>query len=59
MNRLALIENSPFVVNNLIFKMLKGNKDASFKDKIVELQQEQKIDSMIFSWEQINEDTGL
>jgi hypothetical protein len=59
MNRLALIENSPFVVNNLIFKMLKGNKDASFKDKIVELQQEQEIDSMIFTWEDIDEDTGL
>ena len=30
MNSLALIENSPFVVNNIIFKMLKGNKDISF-----------------------------
>ena len=59
MNRLALIENSPFVVNNVIFKMLKGNKYTSFKDKLVELQQEQEIDSMIFTWEDINEDTGL
>ena len=59
MNRLALIENSPFVVNNIIFKMLKGNKDISFKDKIVELQKEQEIDSMIFTWEDIDEDTGL
>ena len=59
MNRLGLIENSPFVVNNVIFKMLKGNKDVSFKDKLVELQQEQEIDSMIFTWEDINEDTGL
>jgi hypothetical protein len=59
MNRLALIENSPFVVNNIIFKMLKGNKDLSFKDKIVELQQEQEIDSMIFTWEDINEGTSL
>ena len=59
MNRLALIENSPFVVNNIIFKMLKGNKDLSFKDKIVELQEQQEIDSMIFTWEDIDEDTGL
>jgi hypothetical protein len=59
MNRLALIENSPFVVNNIIFKMLKGNKDLSFKDKLGELQQEQEIDSMIFTWEDIDEDTGL
>ena len=59
MNRLALIENSPFVVNNVIFKMLKGNKDISFKDKLVELQKGQGIDSMIFSWEDINEDTSL
>ena len=59
MNRLALIENSPFVVNNVIFKMLKGNKDMSFKDKLVELQQEQEVDSMIFTWEDINEDTSL
>ena len=59
MNRLALIENSPFVVNNVIFKMLKGNKHISFKDKLVELQQEQEIDSMIFTWEDINEDTSL
>ena len=49
MNRLALIENSPFVVNNVIYKMLKGNKDLSFKDKLVELQEEQEIDSMIFN----------
>ena len=59
MNRLALIENSPFVVNNIIFKMLKGNKDLSFKDKIVELQEQQEIDSMIFTWEDINEGTSL
>lgn len=59
MNRLALIENSPFVVNNVIFKMLKGNKDILFKDKLVELQQEQEIDSMIFTWENIDEDTSL
>lgn len=59
MNRLALIENSPFVVNNVIFKMLKGNKHTSFKDKLVELQQEQEIDSMIFTWEDINEDTSI
>lgn len=58
MNRLALIENSPFVVNNVIYKMLKGNKDLSFKDKLVELQEEQEIDSMIFSWEDVNEGTS-
>jgi vacuolar-type H+-ATPase subunit I/STV1 len=59
MNRLALIEDSPFVVNNVIFKMLKGNKDTLFKDKLVELQQEQEIDSMIFTWEDIDEGTSL
>jgi len=59
MNRLALIENSPFVVNNVIYKMLKGNKDLSFKDKLVELQEEQEIDSMIFSWEDVNEGTSI
>jgi hypothetical protein len=59
MNRLALIENSPFVVNNVIYKMLKGNKDLSFKDKLIELQEEQKIDSMIFSWEDVDEGTSI
>ena len=59
MNKLALVENSPFVINSVIYKMLKGNKGLSFKDKLVELQQEQEIDSMIFTWEDINEDTGL
>ena len=59
MNKLALVENSPFVINSAIYKMLKGNKGLSFKDKLVELQQEQEIDSMIFTWEDIDEDTGL
>jgi hypothetical protein len=59
MNRLALIQNSPFLVNNVIYKMLKGNKGLSFKDKLVELQEEQKIDSMIFSWEDVDEDTSI
>jgi hypothetical protein len=59
MNRLALVEDSPFVVNNVIYKMLKGNKHLSFKDKLVELQEEQKIDSMIFSWEDVDEDTSI
>ena len=39
--------------------MLKGNKDLSFKDKLVELQQEQEIDSMIFSWEDVDEGTNI
>ena len=59
MNRLALVEDSPFVVNNVIYKMLKGNKDLSFKDKLIELQEEQKIDSMIFSWEDVDEGTSI
>ena len=59
MNRLALIENSPFVVNNVIYKMLKGNKHLSFKDKLTEVQREQKINSMIFSWEDINEGSSI
>ena len=59
MNRLALIENSPFVVNNVIYKMLKGNKHLSFKDKLTELQKQQKINSMIFSWEDINEGSSI
>ena len=59
MNRLALIENSPFVVNNVIYKMLQGNKHSSFKDKLTELQEQQKINSMIFSWEDINEGSSI
>jgi len=59
MNRLALIENSPFVVNNVIYKMLQGNKYSSFKDKLTELQKQQKINSMIFSWEDINEGSSI
>ena len=59
MNKLALIENSPFVVNNVIYKMLRGNKHLSFKDKLVELQEEQEIDSMIFSWEDVDEGTSI
>jgi len=60
MNKLSLIENSPFVVNNVIYKMLKGNKGGvSFKDKLVELQEEQEIDSMIFTWEDVDEDTSI
>ena len=58
-NRLAIVEDSPFVVNNVIYKMLKGNKDLSFRDKLVELQEEQEIDSMIFSWKDIYEDTSI
>ena len=59
MNRLALVEDSPFVVNNVIYKMLKGNKDLSFRDKLVELQEEQETNSMIFSWKDIDEDTSI
>ena len=59
MNRLALIENSPFVVNNVIYKMLKGNKHSSFKDKLTELQEQQKINSMIFSWGDVNEGSSI
>ena len=59
MNRLALIENSPFVVNNVIYKMLRGNKHLSFKDKLTELQKQQKINSMIFSWGDVNEGSSI
>jgi len=60
MNKLALIENSPFIINTVIYKMLRGNKGGvSFKDKMVELQKEQEIDSMIFTWEDVDEDTSI
>ena len=59
MNRLALIENSPFVVNNVIYKMLQGNKHSSFKDKLTDLQRQQKINSMIFSWKDVNEGSSV
>ena len=40
--------------------MLRGNKGgSSFKDKLVELQEAQEIDSMIFSWEDVDEDTSI
>lgn len=55
MQRLALVENSPFVINNVIFKYLKGNKGKSFKDKLVELAEEQSTNSMVYTWEDINE----
>ena len=55
MQRLALVENSPFVINNVMFKFLKGNKGKSFKDKLVELAEEQSTNSMVYTWEDINE----
>jgi hypothetical protein len=60
MNKLALIENSPFIINTVIYKMLRGNKGgSSFKDKLVELQEEQEVNSMIFTWEDVDEDTSI
>ena len=56
--RLALVNNSPFVVNNVIFKLLKGNKGGSFKDKLDEISSIQEIKSMIYSWEQVYELTN-
>ena len=55
MQRLALVENSPFVMNNVMFKFLKGNKGKSFKDKLVGLAEEQSTNSMVYTWEDINE----
>ena len=55
MQRLALVENSPFVINNVMFKFLKGNKGKSFKDKLVGLAEEQSTNSMVYTWEDINE----
>ena len=55
MKRLALVNNSPFVINNIIFKMLKGNKHYSFNDKIQELADMHSSTNMIYTWEDINE----
>jgi hypothetical protein len=55
MKRLALVNNSPFVVNNVIYKMLKGNKHMSFKDKLDEMCEEQTVKSMTYTWEEIHE----
>jgi hypothetical protein len=55
MKRLALIQDSPFVINNILFKYLKGNKGSSFKDKVEFLTTEQKGVNMIFTWEDVDE----
>jgi len=55
MKRLALVEDAPFVINNILFKALKGNKQGSFRDKIQALCEEQTIKSMIYTWGKINE----
>lgn len=53
--RLALVNNSPFVINNVIFKLLKGNKHGSFKDKLDEISEIQTIKSMVYTWEEVDE----
>jgi len=58
MKRLALVEDSPFVINNVLFKALKGNKENTFKDKLDALCEEQTIKSMTYTWEKINETLG-
>jgi hypothetical protein len=55
MKRVALVEDAPFVINNVLFKALKGNKQGSFKDKLETLCEQQTIKSMTYTWGKINE----
>ena len=55
MKRCALIYNKgPLVFNNVLFRFLKGDKESSFMDKILE----RAGTKMMFSWEDVYETVG-
>ena len=56
MKRVGLINESPFVINNMLYKYLKGNKDMSFLDKIENYQAESSTEKtqFVFNWGDIN-----
>ena len=59
MKRLGLILDSPMVINNSLFKYLKGDKVVSYQEKLYQMCEEQKTVKMIHSWEDVNEAVGI
>lgn len=59
MKRLGLVSDSPVVINNSLFKYLKGDKVVSYKDKLSQMCEEQESAKMIHSWEEVNEAVNL
>ena len=55
MKRIGLISDSPMVVNNVLFKYLKGNKTVSYEEKLDSLSEEQKVSTMVYTWKEVNE----
>lgn len=55
MKRVGLITGSPYTVNNVIFKYLKGNKVVSYEEKLNALSEEQEVAKMVYTWEELNE----
>ena len=55
MKRLGLISDSPMVINNVLFKYLKGNKAVSYENKLISLSEEQGVSSMVYTWREVNE----
>lgn len=55
MKRLGLVSDSPIVINNSLFKYLKGDKVVPYKEKLTQMCEEQKASQMIYTWEEINE----
>jgi hypothetical protein len=59
MKRLGLVSDSPVVINNALFKYLKGNKVVSYQDKLSQMCEEQESAKMIHNWEEVNEAVNL
>jgi hypothetical protein len=59
MKRLGLVSDSPVVINNAIFKYLKGDKVVCYQDKLSQMCEEQESVKMIHTWEEINEAVNI
>jgi hypothetical protein len=55
MKRVGLISDSPYTVNNMLFKYLKGNKIVSYEEKLNTLSEEQEVTKMVYTWKELNE----
>lgn len=59
MKRVGLISDSPMIVNNVLFKYLKGNKAVSYEEKLNSLSEEQNVSTMVYTWKEVNEAIDL
>lgn len=56
MKRVGLINSSPFIINNMLYKYLKGNKIDYFSDKLHSCQNEEsEYINFVYNWEQVND----